>query len=132
MRGSLREKRDGYWEVRIEAGVDRLTGKRVQVSRSVSGSRRDAEKVLNTLISKHETASVGGSTTATFGGLLTTWLDHAEGRPRVSNRRWLQAVDQHGLARSSFASWMLQLSIRSIARLPKRGLRQRRCGRRMQ
>jgi integrase len=79
MRGSVREKRVGYWEVRIDAGIDRLTGKRVQVSRSVSGSRRDAEKVLNTLISKHETASVGGSTTATFGGLLVAWLDHAEG-----------------------------------------------------
>ncbi len=70
MRGSLREKRVGYWEVRIDGGVDRLTGKRVQVSRSVAGSKRDAERVLNTLISKHETASVGGSTTATFGKLL--------------------------------------------------------------
>ncbi len=78
MRGSLREKRAGYWEVRIDAGVDRLTGKRVQVSRSVEGSRRDAERVLNTLISKHETASVGGSTTATLGQLLGAWLEQVE------------------------------------------------------
>lgn len=34
--------------------------------------------MLDTLISKHETASVGGSTTATFGRLLTAWLDHVE------------------------------------------------------
>ena len=78
MRGSLREKRSGYWEVRIDAGIDRLTGKRVQVSRSVEGTRRDAERVLNTLISKHETASVGGSTTATFGALVSAWLDQVE------------------------------------------------------
>ena len=78
MRGSLREKRAGYWEVRIDAGVDRLTGKRAQVSRSVEGTRRDAERVLNALISKHETASVGGSTTATFGGLLEKWIKHIE------------------------------------------------------
>ena len=78
MRGSLREKRAGYWEVRIDAGVDRLTGKRAQVSRSVEGTRRDAERVLNTLISKHETSSVGGSTTATFGGLLEKWIEHVE------------------------------------------------------
>lgn len=76
MRGSLREKRAGYWEVRIDGGVDRLTGKRVQISRSVAGTKREAEKVLNTLISKHETNSVGGSTTATFGGLLTKWIEH--------------------------------------------------------
>ncbi len=56
----------------------RLTGKRVQVSRSVEGTRREAERVLNTLISKAETASIGGSTTATFGGLVKAWLDHAE------------------------------------------------------
>ena len=79
MRGSLREKRDGYWEVRIDAGVDRLTGKRVQVSRSVEGSRRDAERVLNTLISKHETASIGGSTTATLSQLLAAWIEQVEG-----------------------------------------------------
>ena len=78
MRGSLREKRAGYWEVRIDAGVDRLTGKRAQVSRSVEGTRRDAERVLNTLISKHETNSVGGSTTATVGGLLEKWIEHVE------------------------------------------------------
>lgn len=78
MRGSLREKRTGYWEVRIDAGIDRLTGKRVQVSRSVEGTRRDAERVLNTLISKAETASVGGSTTATFGALVAAWLDQVE------------------------------------------------------
>ena len=41
-------------------GVGRLTGERVQVSRYAAGTRRDAERVLNTLISKHETASVGG------------------------------------------------------------------------
>lgn len=79
MRGSLREKRAGYWEVRIDAGVDRLTGKRVQVSRSVEGSRRDAERVLNTLISKHETASIGGSTTATLSQLLAAWIEQVEG-----------------------------------------------------
>ncbi len=32
----------------------------------------------STLISKHETASVGGSTTATFGRLLAAWLDRVE------------------------------------------------------
>ena len=32
----------------------------MQVSRYAAGTRRDAERVLNTLISKHETASVGG------------------------------------------------------------------------
>ena len=93
MRGSLREKRAGNWEVRIDGGVDRLTGKRVQVSRSVAGTKRDAEKVLNTLISKHETASVGGSTTATFGALLAGVVGAGRARSRLPNGAGLQAAD---------------------------------------
>ncbi len=97
MRGSLREKRAGYWEVRIDAGVDRLTGKRVQVSRSVEGSRRDAERVLNTLISKHETTSVGGSTTATLGQLLGAWLEQVE--PDLAYHKEARASDSSASAR---------------------------------
>ncbi|MDH3303384.1 MAG: hypothetical protein OES24_23010 [Acidimicrobiia bacterium] len=41
---SIREKRPGYWEVRIFVGYDDA-GKPVQVSKSVKGGRRDAERL---------------------------------------------------------------------------------------
>lgn len=84
MRGSLREKREGYWEVRLDAGVDRLSGKRTQISRSIKGTKRDAERMMNALIAKHESASLGGSSTATFSALLTAWIEQVE--PDLANR----------------------------------------------
>ena len=77
MRGSLREKRPGYWEVRVDAGTDPLTGTRTRIHRGVKGTKRDAEKVLNELIAKNESKKVGGSSTATFESLLTSWLEYA-------------------------------------------------------
>lgn len=79
MRGTLREKRPGYWEVRADAGVDKLTGRRARITRGVRGSRRDAERVLNALVTKSESGTVGGSSMATFGSLLDAWYEHASG-----------------------------------------------------
>jgi len=46
MRGTLREKRPGQWELRVQTGRDPLTGKHGQSSRTVRGTRREAEKAL--------------------------------------------------------------------------------------
>jgi integrase len=77
MRGSLREKRPDYWEVRVEIGVDAVTGKRSQISKVVRGTRREAERSLNELIAKASAGSAGGTTAATFSDLLDAWMEHA-------------------------------------------------------
>lgn len=41
---TVREKRPGYWEVRVFAGRD-ATGKKVQVSRTLRGTKRDAQRL---------------------------------------------------------------------------------------
>ena len=46
MRGTLREKRPGYWELRVQSGRDPLTGQHGQASRTFRGSRLEAEKAL--------------------------------------------------------------------------------------
>ena len=46
MRGTLREKRPGYWELRVQRGRDPLTGQHGQASRTFRGSRLEAEKAL--------------------------------------------------------------------------------------
>src|SRR6266496_886883 len=44
MRGNIRSRGKGTWEVRIDIGRDPLTGKRRQVSRTVRGRKRHAER----------------------------------------------------------------------------------------
>ena len=77
MRGGLREKSAGVWEVRVESGRDPVSGKRRQVSRTVRGTKREAEKVLNALVVDADQGHHTG-TSATFKELSEQWLALAE------------------------------------------------------
>jgi integrase len=73
VKGGLREKAAGVWEVRVEAGRDPVTGRRRQVSRSVHGTKREAQRVLNALLADAENGQ-GGRTAANFKQLSDQWL----------------------------------------------------------
>ncbi|MGH3733567.1 MAG: tyrosine-type recombinase/integrase [Acidimicrobiales bacterium] len=73
MRGGLRENSPGVWEVRVEAGRDPVTGKRRQISRTVRGTKREAQRVLNALVAGADLGQ-GSGTKATFGQLADQWL----------------------------------------------------------
>lgn len=77
MSGSLRQKSPGVWEVRFETGRDPVTGRRRQKSRSVHGSKRDAQVVLNALVVEADSGSFAGTST-TFEQLCDRWLDQTE------------------------------------------------------
>ena len=80
--GSIRRgRRAGTWEVRVSLGRDPLTGKYHQVSRTVTGTRRDARAALAelTLEVAHET-HVAGASDATVAQLLAEWLDLVQDR----------------------------------------------------
>lgn len=74
VRGGVRQRRQGVWEVRIEAGRDALTGRRIQVSRSVHGTKRDAQRLLNALLAAQEAGHGGHGSTATLRHLIDQWL----------------------------------------------------------
>jgi integrase len=64
------------WEVRAESGRDPVTGRRRQISRTVRGSKRDAEKVLNALVADTDRGENLGAD-ATFEALTDRWLEQA-------------------------------------------------------
>jgi integrase len=76
--GTLREKYPGIWQVRFEGGRDPLTGQRLQISRNVRGSKRQAQQVLNALVAEAEAGKRLGKT-GTFAQLSEKWLELAEG-----------------------------------------------------
>jgi integrase len=71
--GGMRQIRPGVWEVRLEAGRDPVTGRRLQLSRSVTGTKRDAQKVLNELAVEADKGRFTGTAT-TFSQLSEQWL----------------------------------------------------------
>ncbi len=71
MSGRIRSRGQGVWEVSIEVGRDPVTGRRRQLSRRVHGSRRDAQRLLNSLASEADAGRFVGTSAVTFGQLAT-------------------------------------------------------------
>jgi integrase len=79
MRGSLREKQPGRWELRVPLAPDPVSGDRRQRSVSYRGTKRQAERELVRLIAEADTGRDAG-TRATLNVLLEQWWEHKVGR----------------------------------------------------
>jgi integrase len=75
MKGSMRQRTNGAWELRVYVGRDPLTGTRCYVSRTVRGSGREAESALARLVTE-SLDQVHPATASTVGDLLEAWYDH--------------------------------------------------------
>ncbi|HLK44995.1 MAG TPA: tyrosine-type recombinase/integrase [Acidimicrobiales bacterium] len=95
MRGGVRERTPGVWEVRFESGRDPGTGRRRQVSRTVRGSEGEALRVLAALLGDADAGRVFGAS-ATVGQLTDEWLAIA-GRTLspTTVRRYRGVLERH-------------------------------------
>jgi len=74
MTGHIRKINEGKWFIRISAGKHPITGKRIQKSRVIEGSRKDATKALHDLRSQEYAGSLNSSN-ATLDEIVAKWLD---------------------------------------------------------
>jgi integrase len=74
MRGSLRERSKGVWELRVYAGKHPITGKKQAKSRTFRGGRRAAELELRRLIADVEADRVPVAASGTVEELAGEWL----------------------------------------------------------
>lgn len=77
MRGTLREKYPGIWQLRVDAGKDPVTGRRLRASENFRGTKREAQQRLNIMVVEAEAGRYNG-TSATFQQLATKWLELVE------------------------------------------------------
>jgi len=86
-RGHLTQRSTGSWTLQASGGFDDA-GKRVRITRTVRGSRRDAERELTKLLREVDTgtATANGSTTLSRY-LEETWLPHIDTRVRPTTLR---------------------------------------------
>ena len=75
MKGSIREKRRGVFELRVYLGRDPSTGKLLQRSETFRGNKRAAESRLSELVVA-ATRNRLGDRTQTVGWALDQWLNH--------------------------------------------------------
>src|SRR5215831_12521315 len=76
MRGSLRKRGDS-WQLRVYLGVDPATGKKAYCSRSIRGTKREAERELTKMVREIDTGSFVVPERITLGAYLQRWLKDA-------------------------------------------------------
>jgi integrase len=77
VRGSKRKLKEGVWELRVDLGIDPITGKRKQLSRTFRGPARAADQALRDLVDQQAPSRSDG-VGATFGQLLDQWLEECQ------------------------------------------------------
>ena len=89
MTGYIRKIDQDKWFVRISAGKHPITGKRIQKSRVIEGSRRDATKALHDLRSQDYAGSFNSSN-ITLDEIVAMWLDAPTkgGRKRAASTKY--------------------------------------------
>ena len=74
MRGSIRQRGKGSWEICVDVGRDPSTGKRVRQFETVRGPKRDAERRLRELLVSVEQGSYIKPARVALGEWLENWL----------------------------------------------------------
>jgi integrase len=86
MRGSLTQRSAGSWTIQVSGGFDD-GGKRVRITQTVRGNRKDAERALTKMLRDVDTGTIAMSGATPFGKYLTErWLPHM--RSRVGTEAW--------------------------------------------
>ena len=74
MRGSVRRRNRGSWELTVDVGRD-AEGKRVRQFRTVRGTKAEAERVLNQLLRAAEMSQGVMSSRVLLGEFMDRWLE---------------------------------------------------------
>ncbi len=117
----MREKQPGVWEVRVFTGTN-ARGKPTQMSRTVRGTKRDAERLAASMEVGPGSASPAGRKVS---DVLDAWIDQ-----NIDTWAPASARDQQSRVRSIKSDKIADIPIAqlSIADVERRHTRQRRAG----
>lgn len=80
----MRERKPGVWELVVQNGIDPVTGKRLQVTRTFHGNLRDAKKARAELLAEVSKGRHAG-TRATVDELFVDWIVELKRKGRSPN-----------------------------------------------
>ena len=76
MQGSMRQRGEGSWELRVYLGRDPLNGQKRWSSKTFKGGKREAQRALAGMVAAADTNGVA-PTSGTMAELLDRWFDNA-------------------------------------------------------
>jgi integrase len=77
MPGSMRQRGEESWQLRVHAGRDPITGRKRYVERTFRGNKRQASRALAALVTESDQLAPRSSKEGTVSALLNEWLEHA-------------------------------------------------------
>lgn len=93
MPGQIRKRGERRWLVRVYLGRDPVTGRRSWFSKTVHGTRKDAETLLRELLRRKDLGMVARPSSMPLGEMLERYLETAAARVKPSTMRiYTQAV----------------------------------------
>ncbi len=96
MRGHIRKRSQGSWQISVSAGFDPLNGKRRQMWRTVRGSRKEAERELVRLLREVDAGTFVDPGRITMAEYMERWLEHVGSRVRPRTlERYVDIVRLH-------------------------------------
>src|SRR5260221_8145654 len=81
MKGSIRERSSGVWEVRAYVGADPVTGTKRTISRTVRGGKRQAQRALAELVAERPDRRAAAPARMTLNQLIEQHIDRHAGSP---------------------------------------------------
>ncbi len=90
--GSITRKGTNKWLVRAYLGMEPQTGKRIYHSHVIHGTKKDAEKYINSVLREKDLGSFVEPANLTVNKYLDEWLDTAA-KPKLSQRTHKDYVD---------------------------------------
>ncbi len=92
MAGQIRKRGDRTWLVRVYLGRDPATGSRKWFSKTVHGTRKDAESVLHRLLRDRDVGRLTLPSGITLSEFVERWLEDAAQRVRPKTLDWYGAT----------------------------------------
>lgn len=86
MKGSVQKRDNGSYLIRISLGRDQ-DGKRIYHTRTVNGTKKEAEKLCRDLVSQFETGGIVADPKLSLNAFLNEWLEVAK-KPKVAPRTY--------------------------------------------
>jgi integrase len=86
MRGSI-ERRGKSWRIRVDVGRDPVTGRRRQLTRTVVGTKREAQEAMARLLVEVGEGRHQGTGSVTLAECCQAWFEHAEGNLQPNTAR---------------------------------------------
>lgn len=129
-RGHIRERGEGSWEVRI-AGGRTEKGRRRTITKTIRGTKEDANRKLTELLRERDTGSAIDPSRTTLGQYLDQWLADLRVEPKTRERYagliqhqikpWLGTAILQELSNQAVKSWHTTLRTKGAVKGRNKG-----------